>query len=432
MNQQKAFAKTEQPLPSPKPKFFYGWVVVGITLIVLLNEAAVSAAPGVMLDAMLADTGWSRTLIASAVSLGLVLFGLGAPFSGALIGRFGPRRIALMGLGLTVIAMFISANIRAPWQLNIFYGALRGLGAALAGSVIGASVANRWFAARRGLITGLFGASTSAGQLIFIPVLTQLTDATSWRTTVLALAISTMSLLLPVLFLMRDEPAQMGLLPYGAAHPALAAPSAPTAATSLRAVMSLAVRTPTFWLLAGTFFVCGFSSNGIIGQHFKSYAKDCGISSGTAALLLSLMGIMNFFGTLFSGWLTDRYDPRKLLAVYYTFRGLSLLMLPFLRQEIPLIFFMVLFGLDYIATVPPTVALCADAFGRKNVGAVYGFVFCAHQLGAALANAMGGAVRQTFGQYTLAFLAAGILAVAAGMLSLRIQRGAAGPVLAVA
>jgi predicted MFS family arabinose efflux permease len=230
------------------------------------------------------------------------------------------------------------------------------------------------------------------------------------------------------MLLLRDDPAQMGLLPYGASTSILALHNADGASPAPRreaGVMTQALRSPTFWLLAGTFFVCGFSSNGIIGTHFKSYALDCGIASGTAANLLSLMGFMNFVGTLGSGWLTDRYDPRKLLAVYYSFRGLSLLLLPFLQSEIPLMGFMVLFGLDYIATVPPTIALCADAFGRKHVGTIYGWVFCAHMIGAAIATSMGGWVRQNLGEFTLAFLAAGALAVLAGMLSLRIRRGTA-------
>jgi len=426
--------KNSQNASQTQSHFFYGWVVVGITVIVLLIAAGVRSAPGVMLDAQLIDTTWSRTLISSSVSLGLFIFGLGAPFAGGLIARFGPRLIALIGLLLIAIAMFLSARLTEVWQLQVFWGALSGLGTALAGSVIGAAVANRWFVSRRGLIIGLFGAATSAGQLMFIPLLTQWTDRYGWRSGTVLLGIAACVLLVPVLLFLRDDPSQVGQQPYGAGQPVIhptPTPNAPPAQPITGNIMSTALRTPTFWLLAGTFFVCGFSSNGIIGTHFKSYALDCGISSGTAANLLALMGMMNFVGTLASGWLTDRYDPRKLLAIYYSFRGLSLLMLPFLNREIPLIAFMVLFGLDYIATVPPTTALCADAFGRKNVGTIYGWVFCAHMIGAALATSMGGYVRQAYGEYSMAFLAAGALAIGAGLLSLRIQRSIA-PKLAVA
>jgi MFS family permease len=413
-------------------KFFYGWIVVGITVVVLLLAAGARSAPGVMIDAQLLDTGWDRVVLSSAVSLGLVVFGLGAPLAGSLIARFGSRLIALVGLLLMGLAMLVSAQLSTQTELNVFWGALSGLGTALAGSVIGAAVANRWFVARRGLVTGLFGAATSAGQLLFIPLLTRLTDTLGWRQTALILGVALLVLMLPVLLLMRDDPTKVGQLPYGALSPLPSGGGVTPDARGGVGVMATALRTSTFWLLAITFFVCGFSSNGIIGTHFKSYALDCGIPSGRAANLLAVMGAMNFVGTLASGWLTDRFDPRKLLAVYYTFRGISLLLLPFLNQEISLIGFMVLFGLDYIATVPPTIALCADSFGRKNVGTIYGWVFCGHMIGAALATSMGGYVRQNWGQFGPAFVAAGVLAVAAGALSLRIRRGAASAQLAAA
>ena len=310
---------TVMPMQSALPKqtkFFYGWVVVGITVVVLLLSAGVRSAPGVMLDAQLLDTGWQRMVLSSAVSLGLAVFGLGAPLAGSLIARFGARLIALIGLLLMGISMLISARLMTQTELNLFWGVLSGFGTALAGSVIGATVANRWFVARRGMVTGLFGAAGSAGQLIFIPLLTRWTDTLGWRSTSFILGVALLVLLLPVLLLMRDDPSKVGQLPYGATAPAnqnsqerggqLPLPPERSrradergfASDARGGVMAQALRTPTFWLLAITFFVCGFSSNGIIGTHFKSYALDCGIPSGTAANLLAVMGVMNFFGTL--------------------------------------------------------------------------------------------------------------------------------------
>ena len=412
---------------SSKPsKFFYGWVVVGVTIAVSLIAAGIRSAPGVMLVPMQLDTLWGRDTLSFAASLGIFVFGFGSPVAGWLIGRLGVRLVMLLGLLISGVSLIISSQMTSIWQMNIFWGVMSGLGSGLAGAVIGATVANRWFVAKRGLITGLFGAATSAGQLLFIPALTRLTNQVGWRTSVLIMAVAALVLLVPVLILMRDDPAQIGLQPYGARADTL--PTKPVAETG---VMGRAIRSSTFWLLAGTFFVCGFSSSGIIGTHFMGYAADCGIPNTTAADLLALMGALNFVGTLASGWLTDRYDPRKLLAIYYSFRGLSLLALPFLNQPLPLTGFMVLFGLDYIATVPPTIALCADGFGKKNVGLVYGWVFCAHQIGGALASWMGGYTRVQLDSYMFAFLAAGALALAAGLLSLRIRRGAvAQPALA--
>lgn len=230
------------------------------------------------------------------------------------------------------------------------------------------------------------------------------------------------AVLVPIILLMRDDPADVGLRPYGA-PPEVADDVAPPPLGMLT-TMQNAMRTPEFWLLAGTFFICGFTSTGLIGTHLIPYAVDCGIAEITAAGMLALMGAMNFVGTLSSGWLTDRYDPRKLLAIYYSFRGASLLFLPFINTPAGLAFFAILFGLDYIATVPPTVSLVADTFGRRQVGIIYGWVFCAHHIGAALAAWLGGVTRESIGSYGIAFFAAGVLAMAAGMLALRIQRRA--------
>jgi sugar phosphate permease len=405
---------------------YYGWIVVGVTALVLIGSAGVRSVPGVMILPLQAETGWSLTTISFAVSLGLMLFGLSAPVAGALMDRFGPRRLMVVGLLLVGAGLIASARITTVWQLHLFWGALSGIGAGLMATVLGATVATRWFVARRGLVVGLFGAATSAGQLIFVPLLMRLTLDLGWRTTTLILAGIILLALIPVLLLMRDDPADLGLRPYGApALPVSAAAAQPAAAEGMLAVMRRAVATPVFWLLAGTFFICGFTSTGLVGTHLIPYAVDCGIAEITAAGMLALMGLMNFAGTLASGWLTDRYDPRRLLAVYYGFRGLSLLLLPAITTPAGLAFFAILFGLDYIATVPPTVSLVADTFGRRHVGVVFGWVFCAHQIGAALAAWLGGVVRESAGDYAPAFIAAGVLAVLAGLLALRIARPAA-------
>jgi sugar phosphate permease len=399
-------------------RIHYGWVVVAITALTLIISAGVRSAPGVMVVPLEHDLGWSRAAISFAVSLGLLCYGLSAPLSGWVIDRFGPRGVMMAGLAITGASMLLSAQMRSLWQLNLFWGALSGVGTGVVALVLGASVANRWFVARRGLITGIMGASTSAGQLIFYPLLVWLVGAYGWRSAVLTLGAVAGLLLLPVLLLMRNQPADVGLAPYGATD-VLAGPS-PVADSG--GVMRRALATPAFWLLTITFFICGATSNGLIGTHFIPHVGDHGISAGIAAGLLAIMGGMNFAGTIVSGWLTDRYDPRKLLAWYYGFRGLSLLLLPFVTSYAGLIAFAVLFGLDYIATVPPTTALVADTFGRKHVGTVFGWIFCAHQIGAAMAAWLGGLAHDLLGSYGTAFLVAGALAITAAMLALRISR----------
>jgi predicted MFS family arabinose efflux permease len=401
-------------------RFFYGWIVVGVTALVLLVAAGVRSAPGVFLLPVQFGMGWDRATVAGAVSLGLLLYGVVGPIAGWLSGRIGVRALTLIGLLFTSVSMVLSFWVQQSWHLTLVWGILSGIGTGLVGSVLSASVATRWFIARRGLVVGIFGAAISAGQLLFVPALMLMSSSIGWRTSSVILGVICFGVMLPVVLLMRNDPSDMRLRPFGA-------PEGLHAVEPVRAdagVIFQAIRSRTFWLLAVTFVVCGATSNGLIGTHLIPYAVECGIPEVAAAGNLALMGAMNFVGTLLSGWLTDRYDPRKLLMIFYGFRGLSLLFLPFVRDAFTLAIFAAVFGLDYIATVPPTTALTADRFGRRNVGAVYGWIFASHQLGAALAAWLGGAARDTFGDYTLAFFAAGFIAIAAGLMALAINRQA--------
>ena len=398
---------------------FYGWVVVAVTAVVLLATAGVRAAPGSFLLSMETEPGWSTGALSFAAAVGLLAFGLSGPISGRLMVRLGIRGVALLSLVVTAVGLVASGLARDLWQVTIFFGLLTGLGSGLVASVLGPTIANRWFIKDRGLVVGVFGASVSAGQLVFFPFLTALAVSVGWRAGTLVMAGIALALLIPVALWLRDDPAQLGLRPRGAEQDAAIAPSPPADP----GVMRRAVRRSDFWFLASTFFVCGATSNGLIGQHFISHAVDHNFSAVAASGALAVMGAFNFIGTIASGWLTDRRDPRKLLLIYYSFRGVSLLFLPFIHDGMGMVAFAVLFGLDYIATVPPTVALVADSFGRQNVAIVYGWVFAAHQLGAAIAAWVAGVVRENVGDYAAAFVAAGWIAIIAGFAALAIRRG---------
>ncbi len=421
-------------------RLYYGWVVVAVVFLALLVSAGVRAAPAVLINPLETELGWSRAAISFAVSVGLLLYGLSGPVAGWLMDRFGPTKLTLVGLAVIGGSTLAGAAMTELWQLNLFWGVLSGVGTGVVAPVLGATVANRWFVERRGLVLGVFGAAASAGQLVSVPALMWLVVVAGWREGTVLLAVAVFLILVPVLLFMRDDPTRLGLRPYGARESeergtAAEESPAPEPGTAAEApaeaqggAVSRALRTPEFWLLSGSFFICGASSNGIIGVHFLPHSIDHGIPEVTAASVLALMGAMNFVGTIASGWLTDRYDPRKLLAVYYSLRGLSLLLLPFVTEFAGLAVFAVFFGLDYIATVPPTVALVADRFGRMNVGAVFGWVFFSHQVGAALASYLGGVARDSLGDYTAAFLAAGILAILAALMASRITREPLPPV----
>jgi sugar phosphate permease len=396
---------------------FYGWVVVAVTAIVVLITAGVRSAPGAFLLTMTAEPGWSIASVSFAAAAGFVVYGFAGPMSGWLMGRIGVRNVALLSLALTGAALLATALVREIWQLTILFGLLSGLGTGLVASVLGPTVATRWFVKDRGLVVGIFGASTSAGQLVFFPFLTALSVTVGWRLGAVVLGALALVLVVPVLIWMRNDPADVGVRPRGATEGAIAHVRPPD-----RGVMRRAIRTSDFWFLAGTFFICGATSNGLVGQHFIPHAVDHGFTPVAASTALAVMGVFNFIGTIASGWLTDRIDPRRLLLVYYGFRGVSLLFLPFVHDTMTIAAFAILFGLDYIATVPPTVALVADRFGQHNVGVVYGWVFASHMVGAAVAAWVAGIVRENVGDYAAAFVAAGWIAIVAGFAALAIRR----------
>ena len=400
-----------------RPRLFYGWIVVAVTIPVLMVTAGVRSAPGAWLLPMQGDLGWSKATLSFAAAIGLIVYGLGGPVSGRLMNRFGVRTVTIISLLLSAGSMVLSSIVQSQWQLNIFFGFMSGLATGLVASVLGATVASRWFVKNRGLVIGMMGAAVSAGQLVFFPLLTAWALSMGWRPAALILAGVCAVFIVPVLIFMRDDPGQLGLTALGEENLGAAPKPEPD-----KHIMSRALRSPDFWLLAVTFYICGATSNGLVGQHFIPHAVDHGFSELTAANALALMGAFNFVGTIASGWLTDRFDPRKLLLIYYGFRGVSLLFLPFMHDNLGMVAFAVLFGLDYIATVPPTIALAADTFGRWNVGIVYGWIFAAHQLGAAVAAWVAGIARDSFGDYALAFFFAGAIAILGGLMALVIRR----------
>jgi len=394
---------------------FYGWIVVAITFVVGLVGSGVRSAPAVFITPLESEFGWTRADLGTAIAINLLLFGLVAPIAGMLVDRIGPRRLMFAGIALYGIGLAGTIFIDSLWELGLLWGVALGLGTGATASVLQATVATRWFVTHRGLVVGLLGTATSTGQLIFIPVLMAIVVAFGWRAGPLLLGVLAAALVIPVLLWMKNDPADVGAQPYGAKNDPGQAAQEDAPAIGLRR----ASRTPEFWLLCSSFFVCGATSNGLIGTHLLPHSIEHGIPAVTAAATVGIMGAMNFVGTLGSGWLTDKVDPRRLLAFFYAFRGVSLFILPFASDFVDLLVFAIIFGLDWFATVPPTVTLTAQRFGRRSVGTLYGWIFACHQLGAATAAFGAGWIRVWFGDYYVAFFAGATLAlIAAGLASL--------------
>lgn len=406
--------------------FHYAWIVAGVTFLTLLAAAGGRAAPSVMLLPLGNEFDWSRATVSSIVSLNIFLYGLVGPFAAALYQSLGLRRTMMLGMGLIGLGYGLSTLATHYWQFVLLWGVVVGVGSGMAATVLGAAVAARWFAERRGLVMGILTASTATGQLVFLPALAKIVTERGWRGAPLIVAGAT-ALALPVIgWLMRDEPSDVGERAYGdkTGSASSAVPKGGNPARRALAVLGEAVRVRDFWLLAGSFFVCGASTNGLIGTHLVSAAYDCGIPEVQSAKLLALMGIFDLAGTTASGWLSDRFNSRYLLFGYYGLRGLSLIFLPtaLAGPSAGLLVFAVFYGLDWIATVPPTVRLSAEAFGRERASIVFGWVVAAHQVGAAFAAYAAGWLRTTTGAYTLAFAGAGALCLAAAVGVLPIAR----------
>jgi sugar phosphate permease len=402
----------------PAPWRHPAWIVVAVTFLALLFSAGLRAAPGVMMLPLEVHFGWDRATISASAAIGILLYGLVGPFAAALMMSVGIKRTMLAGLALMAVSTFASQWMTAPWHYMLTWGVLSGLGSGAVASVLGAAVVNRWFATRQGLVMGLLSASTATGALVFLPFLAWLSEGGAWRPVVLAVSVACAALIPLVLFLVPEHPDVRGVRRFG--ETADSAPPAPPrqAASPWLAIETLrrAAKVPTFWLLAGTFLVCGLTTNGLVGTHMIAFCGDHGIAPVAAAGLLSTMGLFDLIGTTASGWLTDRYDPRRLLAMYYGLRGLSLVALPFIDfGPASLAVFAVFYGLDWIATVPPTLKLTNTAFGERDAPIVFGWILVAHQIGAAIAAFGAGFIRETWGSYTPAFLVAGAFAVIAGL-----------------
>lgn len=403
------------------PALHPAWRVAACAFLVLIVAAGVRSMPGVLIVPLETEFGWSRAVISGAVGVNIVLYGLAGPFAAALFERFGLRRTSAAALALIAAGVALTPLMRHAWQLTLLWGVVVGSGSGVTALVLGTTVAARWFEKRRGLVVGLLSAATATGQLLFLPVLASLAQGWGWRWASFLVAAVAVGIVPLVLLFLRDRPAELGVPPYGGDRVVPYAP--PQVNPAVRAVRALrtGLGQRDFWLLAGSFFICGASTNGLIGTHLIPACVDQGIPEVRAASLLAAMGVFDLVGTTCSGWLSDRFDNRGLLAWYYGLRGLSLLFLPFALDVSAvgwggLAVFAVFYGLDWIATVPPTVRLAARCFGEQEAPVMFGWIAATHQLGAGAAAWLAGVTRVGTGSYMAAFLVSGALCLAASIM----------------
>jgi predicted MFS family arabinose efflux permease len=408
-------------------RFHYGWLAVAVVFLVLLAAAGTRATPSVMMVPLEHDFGWSRATISLAISVNIALYGLMGPFAAAAMQRFGVRPTILVALAVMAAGVGLSSMMTAPWQMVLVWGVMVGGATGVAALTLSATIVNRWFSARRGFVMGILTASSATGQLVFLPFLAAIAQHHGWRPVVWVVA-GAAALALPlVAFLLPERPADLTLRPYGEPDDAPIKSDA-TKQNPLAiafGTLAMASKTRDFWLLFFSFFICGASTNGYVGTHLIAMCGDYGMSEVQGASLLAAMGIFDLFGTTLSGWLSDRFNARVLLFWYYGLRGLSLMYLPhaFGIDFFGLPIFAIFYGLDWIATVPPTVRLATDVYGKESAPVVFGWIVAGHQLGAAFAALGAGMLRSSLGTYTVASMISGGLCLVASVIVLRINRG---------
>ncbi|MBV8778518.1 MAG: MFS transporter [Alphaproteobacteria bacterium] len=415
-----------RPVRARLVRFHYGWVIVALTFILILVTAGVRAAPGVLIVPLEDEFHWSRATISFAVSVNLLLYGAVGPFAAAVMDRFGVRLTMALSLIATAAAVALSPLMREAWQLVLLWGVVVGAASGFVGAYLAAFIAARWFHTRRGLVVGVLTAANAAGQLVFLPSMAALATHAGWRAMSLTLGVVTIGFVPLLVLLMRDRPAAIGLAPYGDPRgpQPIAAPQGNPVAVAFRALADGA-RSRDFWLIAGGYFVCGASTNGLIGTHLIPACVDHGLTEVVGAGLLAATGVFSFIGGTVSGWLSDRFDNRWMLFWYYGLRGLSLMYLPFAfdMSFYGLSLFMVFYGLDWIAGVPPTVRLLSAVVGSERTGIMVAWITVIHQVGGAGAAYLAGVLRISYGSYLEAFMLSGMLCVLAALMVLFIGVG---------
>lgn len=405
----------------------YSWFILIVTFFSIIVAGITMSSSGVFIEPLEKEFHWDRSTIALAFAVSLFLYGISGPFMAALLEVIGLKKMMLGAMATLVLGMTLTFVMSESWQLIVIWGGIIGLGASLFLTVLSPYVANHWFVKRRGLAVGILTASTATGQLILLPVLAIIIEHYSWRWAITLMLLLSIIMFFMIALFIKNRPQEMGLTPYGqeeAIEEQQIQQKKNPIAMAFKGLFE-AIKVKAFWLLAGSFFICGLSTSGLIGTHFVSYCISFGVPLVTAASFLSFMGIFNLLGTTASGWLSDRFDNRWLLFWYYLLRGASLLLLPYALAQgsfVLLTIFTIFYGLDWIATVPPTISMTRQIFGMQKSSIIYGWIFASHQAGAAVAAYGGGLIYKFFNSYTWAFFLAGMFCAMASLFVIIVKK----------
>ncbi len=402
----------------------YGWVMAALAFFYVLFSSSALGITAVLIKPMSDQLGFTIGEISASQGLRFTLFGLVAPFAGGLVLRYGPRRMVALSGVLSLLGLLLTATMTTRLELWAGFGVLLGLAPGLTALQLSAVISSRWFTRHRGLVVGLLNGAIATGTLLFMPLGAWISEQWGWRAALVPTTIGLFVMMVLFVLLTKDRPQELGLAPLGEASmpPIPPRPTGNFVLLSLKA-LRLGSEQLVFWVLAATFFICGLSSYGLTQTHFVPFCGDLGFPLVTSANLLAMIGVCDLIGTIGSGWLSDRYDNRWLLATYYGLRGVSLVWL--VTSDVSLvamIAFAVVYGLDFIATVPPTVRLTVSAFGREMGPAVFGWIFAAHQVGVGFMATSAGVSRDALGTYGPAFLVAGALCIVAAAAFLLVRR----------
>lgn len=406
-------------------KIHYSWVILIVTFLSVIVAAVTNTMSGVMMIPFEKEFGWDRASISGAFAICITLVGFSGPIIAGLYQKFTVKKIVIAGMGTLLLAIFLTTFMKQIWQLYLIWGIVIGLSAGVFLTILNAYVATTWFEKKRGVALGILTSASAVGQLVFLPLLAYIVESFSWRSAIYLIFSFGLLVYLLIIIFMKNDPSDIGLLPLGAITSNKKQSNQVNPVKAAFEGLKLGAKSKVFWLLAGSYFICGFSTSGLIGTHFISLCIDYGYKEVTAASLLAFMGIFNIIGTTLSGYFSDRLDNRWLLFWYYGLRGLSLLILPFALSTNSVFYlsaFAIFYGLDWIATVPPTIKLASDHFGKEKVGVIYGWIYSAHQLGAGAAAYGGGLVYSWLNAYQSIFMLAGVFCLVATLFVIKISK----------